>query len=112
MTDRIFQDTIVGMPKIQTTLQFERWFAGLRDVRAKARIDIRIRRLREGNPGDVKPVGGGISELRLAYGPGYRIYYINTDEELILLLSGGGKASQSKDIERAKDLVKNIRKNE
>lgn len=96
------------MPELQTTDQFDRWFASLRDVRAKARIDIRIRRLQEGNPGDVKPVGGGVSELRLTYGPGYRVYYTSMGEELVVLLAGGDKSSQSEDIERAKDLARNI----
>jgi len=97
------------MPELQTTEQFDRWFSSLRDVRAKARIDIRLRRLEEGNPGDVKPVGGGVSELRLTYGPGYRIYYIGMGDELIVLLAGGDKSSQPEDIERARDLAKKIR---
>ena len=97
------------MPKLQTTNQFDRWFAGLRDARAKARIDIRIRRLQEGNPGDVKSVGSGVSELRLTYGPGYRIYYTSIGKELVVLLAGGNKGSQSEDIESAKYLARKIK---
>jgi len=70
---------------IEQTEEFESWFVGLRDLRARAKIDVRIRRLRAGNPGDVKPVGQGVSELRLKYGPGYRIYYVQRGKELIVL---------------------------
>ena len=89
MTESILEDTIGRMLDGRTTERFERWFSSLRDVRAKAKIDIRIRRLREGNPGDVKPVGDCVSELRLTYGPGYRIYYIGRGEEVVVLLAGG-----------------------
>ena len=98
------------MLEVQTTELFERWFASLRDVRARARIDIRIRRLREGNPGDVRPVGGGVSELRPTYGPGYRVYYISRGEELVILLAGGDKSSQSRDIEVARGLAEELEK--
>lgn len=72
------------------------------------RIDIRIRRLSLGNPGDVKPVGEGISELRVDYGPGYRVYYLQRGDEFILLLIGGDKSTQDKDINKAKALAKNL----
>jgi putative addiction module killer protein len=72
---------------------------------AKARILARIRRLAEGNPGDVKPAGEGISEMRIDYGPGYRMYYKNTGKEIIILLCGGDKTTQQADIDRAKKLA-------
>ena len=87
--------------EIRKTETFERWFQGLRDVRAIARINVRIRRLALGNPGDVKPVREGISELRIDYGPGYRIYFIQRGKELIILLAGGDKRTQSRNIEKA-----------
>jgi len=87
---------------------FKTWFANLRDTRAKIRIDIRIKRLALGNPGDVKPVGEGISELRIDYGPGYRVYFKDTGKEIIVLLCGGDKRTQSKDIEQAKELLQNL----
>jgi putative addiction module killer protein len=84
------------------------YFSGLRDRAAKARIDIRIRRLSLGNPGDVRPVREGVSEFRIRYGPGYRIYFISQGNMLIILLAGGDKGSQAKDIQHAKDLARNL----
>jgi putative addiction module killer protein len=84
---------------------FDQWLRGLRDTRARARITARIRRLSLGNPGDVKPVGKGVSELRIPHGPGYRIYYITRGPVIIILLCGGDKASQSCDIEQAKAIA-------
>ena len=84
---------------------FDRWLSKLKDRRAAARVLIRINRLAAGNPGDVKPVGGGISELRIDYGPGYRVYYLLDGDRLILLLCGGDKSSQGKDIETAQRLA-------
>jgi putative addiction module killer protein len=81
---------------------FSAWFARLRDTNAKTRILVRIRRLGLGNPGDVKPVGEGISEMRIEYGPGYRIYFQQRGALLVILLCGGDKASQPADIARAK----------
>ncbi len=81
------------------------WFAGLRDRMVRARIDIRIRRLSLGNAGDVKPVGEGVSELRIDHGPGNRVYFIQRGELVILLLAGGDKSTQDKDILKAKDLA-------
>jgi len=96
------------MSEIRETEIFKTWFVSLRDTRAKTRIDIRIKRLALGNPGDVKPVGEGISELRIDYGPGYRVYYKNTGKEIIILLCGGDKNTQNKDIEQAKELSQNL----
>ena len=84
------------------------WFRSLRDRAAKARIDIRIRRLSLGNPGDVRPVGEGVSELRVPYGPGYRIYFIQRGSALIVLLAGGDKTTQASDIKQAKQLARNL----
>ena len=89
---------------IRKTDDYERWFSRLRDERAKARINIRIRRLSLGNPGDVKPVGGGVSELRIDVGKGYRVYFIRRGDQAILL-TGGDKATQSRDIEKAKRMA-------
>ena len=94
--------------EIRETLQFSSWLADLRDRQARARVLVRITRLAQGNPGDVKPVGNGVSELRLTYGPGYRIYYFKRNEELIILLVGGSKSTQKKDIESAHRLAKEI----
>jgi putative addiction module killer protein len=92
--------------EIQETETFRKWFLGLRDIRAKRRIDVRIKHLAIGNPGDVAPVGEGVSEMRIFYGPGYRVYYKDTGKEIIILLCGGDKSTQSSDIERAKELAK------
>lgn len=93
------------MATIRQTKVYRQWFSKLKDLRAKARIDVRIRRLSLGNPGDVRPVGSGISELRIDYGPGYRVYFKQTGSEIVVLLCGGDKSSQGKDIERAKELA-------
>jgi putative addiction module killer protein len=85
---------------------FRNWFSGLRDNRAKERIDMRIKRLAIGNPGDIAPVGEGVSEMRIFYGPGYRVYFKDTGKEIIILLCGGDKSTQSMDIEKAKELAK------
>ncbi len=87
---------------------FDKWFRGLRDARAKARIDERIDRLANGNPGDAKPVGSGVSELRIDYGPGYRVYYVQRGKVLIILLCGGDKASQRKDIAKVIALAEGL----
>lgn len=96
------------MFEIRETQVYARWFSSLRDRRAKARIDTRIRRLSLGNPGDVKPVGSGISELRLDYGPGYRIYFIQRGSTMIILLAGGDKRTQARDIQQALELAKGL----
>jgi putative addiction module killer protein len=93
------------MVEIRQTSEYEDWFSRLRDHQARARINIRIRRLSLGNPGDVKSVGGGVSELRIDYGPGYRVYFCQRGAALVLLLCGGDKSTQDADIRRAKTLA-------
>lgn len=87
---------------------YSEWFADLRDRTAKTRIDIRIRRLSLGNPGDVKPIGEGVSELRVDHGPGYRVYFIQKAEVYVVLLAGGDKSTQEKDIRNAKALAREL----
>ncbi|MEM9275544.1 MAG: type II toxin-antitoxin system RelE/ParE family toxin [Cyanobacteria bacterium P01_F01_bin.143] len=96
------------MVEIRETEVYSRWFKGLRDRRVKARINVRIRRLSLGNPGDVKPVGAGVSELRIDYGPGYRIYFVQQGAKVIVLLAGGNKRSQQKDIKKAIELARDL----
>lgn len=93
------------MPSIRQTQWFSDWFDALRDERARARIAARIRRLSLGNPGDVKPVGEGVSEMRIDHGPGYRVYFCNRGIEIVILLCGGDKGSQDRDIRSAKILA-------
>lgn len=96
------------MVEIRKTELFAKWIDKLRDVHAKARVLVRIERLASGNPGDVKPVGEGISEMRIDYGPGYRVYFTKRGSELIILLAGGDKGSQSSDIKTALRLARNL----
>lgn len=96
------------MIEIRQTELYSEWFSNLRDRVAKVRIDIRIRRLSLENPGDVKPVGEGVSELRIDYGPGYRVYFAQRGLKLIILLAGGNKNTQEKDIQTAKDLARKL----
>lgn len=93
------------MYEVRQTETFAAWYRGLRDKQARARIQVRIDRLMLGNPGDVRPVGDGVSELRVDYGPGYRIYYVRRGSVLIVLLAGGDKRTQSRDIEAAHHLA-------
>jgi putative addiction module killer protein len=93
------------MLEIRRTVVFDKWIRELHDPTARSRINIRLRRLSMGNAGDVRPVGEGVSELRINYGPGYRVYYVQRRDVLVLLLCGGNKASQSRDIEHAKRLA-------
>jgi len=96
------------MIEIRKTEVFAKWIDGLRDLRGRARIQARIERLVSGNPGDVKPVGEGVSELRISYGPGYRVYYTKRGRELVILLAGGDKRTQAGDIKTALRLALNL----
>lgn len=93
------------MPTITRTDEFSSWLRGLRDIRARAKILARLDRLELGNPGDVAPVGEGVSELRIHYGPGYRVYVLQQGNEIVILLCGGDKSSQSTDIVLAKEIA-------
>jgi putative addiction module killer protein len=94
--------------EIRKTDIYAKWLDSLRDVRARARILVRVERLAEGNAGDTEPVGEGVSELRINYGPGYRVYYKQQGRELVILLAGGDKDSQSRDIKAALRLARNL----
>jgi putative addiction module killer protein len=96
------------MVEVLKTDAFDKWFRGLRDARAKARIDERIERFVNGNPGDVKPVGNGVSKMRIDYGPGYRLYYVQRGKLFIILLCGGDKSSQRRDITKAIALAEGL----
>lgn len=99
------------MMEIRKTDTFANWLDGLRDLRARARILVRIERLASGNPGDAQAVGGGVSELRIDYGPGYRVYFLKHDRELIILLAGGDKRTQTSDIKTALRLARELQEN-
>ena len=94
--------------EIHETQLFACWFHRLRDQKAKHRILARIRRLSLGNPGDVRPVGEGVSELRIDYGPGYRVYFVSRGSTVVILLAGGDKRTQSGDIETAITLARTV----
>ena len=96
------------MIEIRKTEIFAKWLDSLNDIRARARILVRIERLAAGNSGDVKPVGEGVSELRINYGPGYRVYYKKYGRAVIVLLAGGDKCTQVKDIKTALRLAHNL----
>lgn len=96
------------MIEIRQTEVYAGWFANLRDRQARVRIDVRIRRLSLGNPGDVRSVGEGVSELRIDYGPGYRVYFVQRGPALVILLAGGDKRSQDQDIQIALDLARSV----
>jgi putative addiction module killer protein len=96
------------MIEVRRTEVFTKWFARLRDGRAKARIALRIDRLEEGNAGDVKPVGHGISEMRIDVGPGYRVYFVQRGDVLVILLCGGDKSTQDNDIRNAQQLAADL----
>jgi putative addiction module killer protein len=96
------------MIELRKTAQFAKWLDGLRDIRARARVQARLDRLAEGNPGDVEPVGESVSELRINYGPGYRVYFKAKGRELIVLLAGGDKRTQAQDIKAALRLARNL----
>jgi len=96
------------MIDVRKTEEFAHWLDGLRDLRARARVQVRIERLAAGLVGDAKPVGEGVSELRIDYGPGYRVYFTRRGEGLLILLAGGDKRTQSRDIARALRLARNL----
>lgn len=94
------------MIEIVQTNVFQSWLTKLRDRKAAARVLTRISRLAAGNPGDVKPVGEGVSEMRIDYGPGYRVYFLQRGPVLVVLLCGGDKSTQARDINKAKDIAR------
>lgn len=96
------------MRTVRQTEVFASWFAGLDDRMTRARIDVRIRRLSLGLPGDARPVGEGVSELRMHFGPGYRVYFTEHGGELVILLAGGDKSTQARDIRVAKMLAREL----
>ena len=96
------------MIEIRKTANFAKWIDGLRDIRARARVLARIERLATGNAGDVKSVGEGVSEMRIDYGPGYRVYFRKRGRSLVILLAGGVKSSQRRDIGTALRLARNL----
>jgi putative addiction module killer protein len=96
------------MIEVRETGVFVTWLSGLRDRRAIARINIRIRRLKMGNPGDAKSVGDGVYEMRVDYGPGYRVYYIHVGKAVVILLCGGDKSTQDHDIKTAKSIANQL----
>ena len=97
-----------SMIEIRQTEAYFQWFDSLRDRQARARINARIRRLSLGNFGDVKPVGEGVSELRIDYGPGYRVYFVQRGAALVILLAGGAKGTQEQDIQIARELARKV----
>ena len=96
------------MFELRKTEVYAKWLDGLRDIRARARILARIERLADGNPGDARPVGEGVSELRVDYGPGYRVYFTRQGRTILVLLAGGDKRTQSRDIATALRLARNL----
>lgn len=96
--------------EIEATRAFEKWFRNLRDRKARASINIRIRKASLGNLSDSKSVGGGVSEMRIDYGPGYRVYFTKRDNTIIILLCGGSKKTQSSDIRTAREILEDIRR--
>ena len=96
------------MVDIKKTDVYARWLDNLRDIRARARVLARVERLAAGNPGNVKSVGEGVSEMRIDYGPGYRVYFTRRGNEIVILLAGGDKGTQNADIKTAQELARNL----
>ena len=96
------------MLQLRKTHVYAEWIDNLRDLQGRTRILVRVERLAAGNPGDVKPVGGGVSELRIHFGPGYRVYFTQRGQDIVILLAGGDKSSQPTDIQTALQLAKNL----
>jgi putative addiction module killer protein len=96
------------MIEIKKTDVYARWLDNLRDIRARARVQARVERMAAGNPGDVKPVGESVLEMRIDYDPGYRVYFVKQDNEVVILLAGGDKSTQDADIKTAQGLARNL----
>ncbi|MFA5826138.1 MAG: type II toxin-antitoxin system RelE/ParE family toxin [Gallionellaceae bacterium] len=96
------------MNSILTTEVFDAWFADLKDMQAVRRVQARIDRAEDGNLGDCEPVGEGVSEMRIHYGPGYRVYFVKRGMEIVILLAGGNKSTQSKDIKTALEIARQL----
>ena len=96
------------MTEVRQTAEFSEWLDRLRDRQARARIIVRIERMEDGNFGDVEPVGDGVSEMRIFYGPGYRVYFVQQEQAVVVLLCGGDKSSQKRDVRKAKKLAKEL----
>lgn len=96
------------MKTIHTTDTFDHWFGRLRDKQAARRIQVRIDRAEDGNFGDCEPVGEGVSEMRIHYGPGYRVYFVQRELEIVILLAGGNKSTQNKDIKTALEIARQL----
>jgi putative addiction module killer protein len=96
------------MVEIKKTDVYARWLDNLRDIKARARVQARVERMAAGNPGDVKPVGEGVLEMRIDYGPGYRVYFVKRDNQIVILLAGGDKSTQDADIKTAQGLARNL----
>ena len=96
------------MLEVRKTEVYAQWLDGLRDVRARARVLVRVERLAAGNPGNVRPVGEGVSELRIDYGPGYRVYFKKQGRMIVVLLVGGDKRTQGRDVRTALRLARNL----
>ena len=110
-SDRTRENCVPLLASITWTVfvkQGTKWLDGLRDIHARARILVRVERLAAGNLGDVRPVGEGVSELRIDYGPGYRVYFTKRGQEVVILLAGGDKRTQAKDIKTALRLAQNL----
>ena len=95
--------------EVRKTEQFQNWLHRLRDDKAKARIAVRIRRMELGNPGDTRHLGGGLMEVKIDYGPGYRVYFTHQDGSIVILLCGGDKRTQRRDIEKAREMARELR---
>ena len=96
------------MIEVRQTKEFSTWLHGLRDANAAARIVARIRRIEQGNPGDTRSVGQSVLEMRIDYGPGYRVYYLHRGPRIVVLLCGGDKRTQGQDIKRAQTLAETL----
>jgi putative addiction module killer protein len=96
------------MKELRRTLRFDTWLKGLKDPQAQARIQTRLDRLEDGNPGWVEPVGEGVSELKIDYGPGYRVYFCERGDVLVIMLAGGNKKTQQRDIRDALELARHV----